>query len=81
MAPAMKDCSVEMQIVTELSQSNKFTGKTFQAAQLTHERFLTLDHSCKIFFDVMGPSDDFKKNYPWYTSYLFLGIKFLSLSR
>ena len=25
-------------------------GKTFQAAQLTHERFLTMDHSCKIFF-------------------------------
>ena len=25
-------------------------GKTFQAAQLTHERFLTIDHSCKIFF-------------------------------
>ena len=23
--------------------------KTFQAAQLTHERFLTIDHSCKIF--------------------------------
>ena len=25
-------------------------GKTFQAAQLTHERFLTLYHSCEIFF-------------------------------
>ena len=24
-------------------------GKTFQAAQLKHERFLTIDHSCKIF--------------------------------
>ena len=24
--------------------------KTFQGAQLTHERFLTIDHSCKIFF-------------------------------
>ena len=32
------------------SGGNKFTVKTFQAAQLTHERFLTLDHSCKIFF-------------------------------
>ena len=31
-------------------ESNKFTGKTFQAAQLTHERFLTIDHSWKIFF-------------------------------
>ena len=28
----------------------KLWGKTFQAAQLTHERFLTIDHSCKIFF-------------------------------
>ena len=27
-------------------------GKTFQAAQLTHKRFLTIDHSCKIFFDI-----------------------------
>jgi hypothetical protein len=26
--------------------------KTFQAAQLTHERFLTIDHSFKIFFDI-----------------------------
>ena len=25
-------------------------GKTFQAAQLTHERFLTPDLSCEIFF-------------------------------
>ena len=25
---------------------------TFQAAQLTHERFLSIDHSCKIFFDI-----------------------------
>ena len=30
--------------------SSEFMGKTFQAAQLTHERFLTIDHSCKIFF-------------------------------
>ena len=27
-----------------------FMGKTFQAAQLTHERFLTIDHPYKIFF-------------------------------
>ena len=30
--------------------ASEFMGKTFQAAQLTHERFLTIDHSCKIFF-------------------------------
>ena len=29
---------------------SEFMGKTFQAAQLTHERFLTKEHSCKIFF-------------------------------
>ena len=29
---------------------SEFMGKTFQAAQLTHEIFLTIDHSCKIFF-------------------------------
>ena len=29
--------------------NSEFMGKTFQAAQLTHERFLTSD-SCKIFF-------------------------------
>ena len=33
-----------------LACSNKFMGKRFQAAQLTHERFLTLDHSSEIFF-------------------------------
>ena len=30
--------------------TSEFMEKTFQAAQLTHERFLTIDHSCKIFF-------------------------------
>ena len=30
--------------------SSEFMEKAFQAAQLTHERFLTIDHSCKIFF-------------------------------
>ena len=29
---------------------NKFMGKRFQAAQLTHERFLILYHSSEIFF-------------------------------
>ena len=28
---------------------SEFMGKTFQAAQLTHERFLTIDHSCNFF--------------------------------
>ena len=31
-------------------------GKTFQAAQLTHERFLTIDHSCNFFFDTYLPN-------------------------
>ena len=35
-----------------LHVSSEFMGKTFQAAQLTHERFLTIDHSCKIFFEI-----------------------------
>ena len=30
--------------------SSEFMGKTFQAAQLTHDWFLTIHHSCKIFF-------------------------------
>ena len=31
--------------------TSEFTiGKTFQAAQLTHGRFLTIDHSCKLCF-------------------------------
>ena len=33
-----------------LHVGSEFIGKTFQAAQLTPERFLTIDHSCKIFF-------------------------------
>ena len=28
-----------------ISRGSKLMGKTFQAAQLTHERFLTIDHS------------------------------------
>ena len=31
---------------------SEFMGKTFQATQLTHERFLTIDYSCKIFFHI-----------------------------
>ena len=34
------------------THSSEFMGKMFQAAQLTHERFLTIDHSCKMFFDI-----------------------------
>ena len=30
--------------------TSEFLWKMFQAAQLTHERFLTIYHSCKIFF-------------------------------
>ena len=31
-------------------EGSEFMGKTFQAAQLTHERFLIIDRSRKIFF-------------------------------
>ena len=37
-------------ISIEISDSSEFIAKTFQAAQLIHERFLTIDHSYKIFF-------------------------------
>ena len=37
-------------LIIIVSYGSEFMGKTFQAAQLTHERFLTIDHSCKIFF-------------------------------
>ena len=33
-----------------IPHNSEFMGKKFQAAQVTHERFLTIDHSCKIFF-------------------------------
>ena len=33
-----------------MRHNSEFMRKTFQAAQLTHERFLTIVHSCKIFF-------------------------------
>ena len=29
---------------------SEFMGKMFQVAQLTHGRYWTIDHSCKIFF-------------------------------
>jgi hypothetical protein len=38
-----KNCTHQAQL-----GSSEFMGKTFQAAQLTNERFLTIDHSCKI---------------------------------
>ena len=31
---------------------SKFTVNTYQAAQLTHQAFLTLDHLCNSFFDI-----------------------------
>jgi hypothetical protein len=46
-------CSTGCNSHLHLPSISEFTGKTFQAAQLTHERFLTRDHSCKnIFFDI-----------------------------
>ena len=41
--------SYSMIALIDVGGSSEFMGKTFQAAQLTHERFLTVDHSCKIF--------------------------------
>ena len=35
-----------------ISYTSEFMGKMFQAAQITHERFLIIDYSCKIFFDI-----------------------------
>ena len=43
-------CNLLKGIENCLDAASEFMGKTFQAAQLTHERFLTIDHSCKIFF-------------------------------
>ena len=34
----------------QVGLNSEVMGETFQAAQLTHERFLTIDHSCKIYF-------------------------------
>ena len=42
--------SAKVDTVSHHTATSEFMGKTFQAAQLTHERFLTIDHSCKIFF-------------------------------
>ena len=42
--------SAKVDTVSHHTATNEVMGKTFQAAQLTHERFLTMDHSCKIFF-------------------------------
>ena len=41
--------AVKVWMWPRLLLGSEFMGKTFQAAQLTHERFLTIDHSCKIF--------------------------------
>ena len=75
-------------IVNWSDVANKFTGKTFQAAQLTHEKFLTLDHSCEIFFWYLPnwTSTDlwcvvlyvtYSTTYQWYRviqMYLFLSL-------
>ena len=54
-APSLKRLRNYWQILTTMTawsllDNSELMGKTFQAAQLTHERFLTIDHSCKIFF-------------------------------
>ena len=38
--------SVQLEVEYIQSYSSEFMGKTFQAAQLAHERFLTIDQSC-----------------------------------
>ena len=39
--------------VLKMSVSSAVMEKTFQAAQLTHEKFLTIDHLCiYLFFDI-----------------------------
>ena len=47
-----KDCLKFQNSPYYMPQASEFKGKKFQAAQLTHERFLTIDHSFKIFFDI-----------------------------
>ena len=43
-------CNIEITGKYNMIGSSEFMAKTFQAAELTHERFLTIDHFCKIFF-------------------------------
>ena len=45
------DCSHCGEVFSTLAEveGSELMEKTFQAAQLTHERFLTIEHSCKIF--------------------------------
>ena len=43
-------CDIEITSKYNMIGSSIFMDKTFEAAQLTHERFLTIDHSCKIIF-------------------------------
>ena len=40
----------QMLLHVDVDVISEFMGKTFQAAQLTHERFFTIDPSCKVFF-------------------------------
>jgi hypothetical protein len=52
----MADCQGQASVLNKVGLQaafdniSEFMGKTFQAAQLTHEIFLTIDHFCKIFF-------------------------------
>ena len=57
-----------------LPVASEFMVKTFQAAQLTHEIFLTIDHSCKIFFLISA-----KLNFhqPWECSAIIFKLKLL----
>ena len=44
---------MNMQLCSTLgdaAQGSEFMGKTFQAAQLTYEKNLIVDHTCKMFF-------------------------------
>ena len=43
----------QMLLHVDVDVISEFMGKTFQAAQLTHERFLTIDHSCNILVNIM----------------------------
>ena len=45
--------------------TNKFRGETFQAAQLTHERFLTLDHSWEYLFLISAHLNFHRVNKIW----------------
>ena len=46
-AEIMEDYQISLQAaILQVSTTREFMGETFQAAQLTNEIFLTIDHSC-----------------------------------